>query len=73
MPKNVGAWDRWLRVVVGIFLVSLVYWGPETRWGWLGLILVVTGLIGGCPIYALLGCRTCPPVPKQEPKPEQKG
>lgn len=59
MSRNEGTIDRVLRVLVGLALISLVFIGPATPWGWVGLILVVTGLIGFCPIYALLGMRTC--------------
>jgi len=50
---NVANWDRWLRVLAGLFLASLAFWGPHTLWGLLGLILAVTGITGFCPIYRL--------------------
>ncbi len=34
--------------------------GPETPWGWIGIVPLVTGLVGNCPVYSLLGIRTCP-------------
>ncbi len=58
--KNVGNIDRALRIIVGLGVISLVFWGPHTPWGWLGLIPLATALIGWCPAYALLGIRTCP-------------
>ncbi len=58
--KNEGTVDRVLRVVAGAALVSLVFVGPETPWGWIGLVPLVTGLIGNCPVYSLLGISTCP-------------
>ena len=58
--KNVGSIDRVLRIIVGLGVISLTFWGPHTLWGWLGLIPLVTALIGWCPLYALLGIRTCP-------------
>lgn len=58
--KNEGTIDRVLRVVAGAALVSLVFVGPETPWGWIGLVPLVTGLIGNCPVYSLLGISTCP-------------
>jgi hypothetical protein len=58
--KNVGSIDRVLRIIVGLGVISLVFWGPRTLWGWLGLIPLVTAVIGWCPLYAVLGVRTCP-------------
>ena len=60
MPMNEGMTDRILRVIVGAVLLTLVFVGPRTPWGWLGVIPLVTGLIGTCPIYTLFGLRTCP-------------
>ncbi len=60
MSRNVGTVDRVIRVVVGLVLISLVFWGPQTNWGWIGLIPLVTGLAGSCPAYKLLGLSTCP-------------
>ncbi len=57
--KNVGTMDRILRIVIGLALVSLVFVGPQTAWGWLGLILIGTSTMGWCPIYKALGIRTC--------------
>lgn len=57
--QNVGTFDRWLRVALGACLISIVFTGPETAWGWLGLIPLMTGLLGQCPLYSLLGIRTC--------------
>jgi fatty acid desaturase len=59
-PRNEGTADRAIRVFFGIALVSLVFVGPRTAWGWLGLVPLVTGLLGSCPVYTLLGIRTCP-------------
>lgn len=60
MKTNLNTLDRWLRVVVGALIFSLGFWGPQTPWAWLGLVLVVTGLVGHCPIYTLLGLSSCP-------------
>lgn len=61
MRVNVGSLDRWLRVIAGIVLLSLVFVGPRTSWGWLGLIPLATGLAGYCPMYRLLGFSTGKP------------
>lgn len=58
--RNEGTIDRTLRVIAGAALVSLVFVGPETPWGWIGLVPLVTGLVGNCPVYSLLGISTCP-------------
>mgnify|MGYP001556913094 CR=1 FL=1 len=58
--KNEGTVDRVLRVIVGIVLLSLVVIGPQTLWGLVGLVPLLTGLLGFCPIYKLLGLNTCP-------------
>nr|WP_283103139.1 DUF2892 domain-containing protein [Acidithiobacillus sp. S30A2] len=57
---NEGGLDRAIRVIVGAILLALVFVGPHTPWGWIGLVPLLTGLIGWCPAYSLLGMRTCP-------------
>ncbi|KAB2955999.1 MAG: DUF2892 domain-containing protein [Thermoanaerobaculia bacterium] len=57
---NEGAVDRTLRVLVGLAGISLVFFGPKTPWGWIGLLPLLTGLAGTCPLYSLLGLSTCP-------------
>lgn len=59
MSANVGSVDRFLRIAAGLVLLSLVFVGPQTPWGWIGLIMIGTGLIGYCPAYTLLGVNTC--------------
>jgi hypothetical protein len=61
MPNpNAGAADRIIRLLLGLAVVTLVFVGPKTPWGWLGLVLIGTGLYGFCPLYAVFGVRTCP-------------
>jgi hypothetical protein len=60
MKKNVGKVDRIFRVIVGIGLVSLVFVGPQTLWGLVGLVPLLTGAIGFCPLYKFFGFDTCP-------------
>lgn len=60
MPVNVGTIDRALRVVVGLVLIALVFVGPQTPWGWIGLVPLLTAAVGFCPAYTLLGIKTCP-------------
>ncbi len=64
--RNVGTVDRIVRVVVGIAILSLVFVGPRTAWGWLGLVPLVTATIGWCPAYSLLGVRTRPSSPAEK-------
>jgi len=57
--KNVGSLDRTLRIIIGLVLLSLVFVGPQTLWGLVGLILIATGFMNFCPIYRILGKNTC--------------
>ena len=59
MKQNVGSIDRAIRAIVGIGLISLVFIGPQTVWGWIGVIPLATAIIGWCPPYQLLGISTC--------------
>jgi len=58
MTGNIGTLDRILRIVVGLGLIAIVFVGPQTPWGWLGVIPLATAFIGFCPAYRLLGLRT---------------
>jgi len=58
--KNEGNLDRIIRIIVGLGLISIVFVGPMTPWGWVGLVPLLTGILGICPAYALLGINTCP-------------
>jgi hypothetical protein len=55
---NMGATDRIIRVILGVILIINVFWGLETPLGWIGVILLVTGLAGICPLYSILGFST---------------
>jgi hypothetical protein len=59
MPRNEGTLDRALRILAGLVLLSLVFVGPQTAWGWIGLVPLLTGLVGYCPLYRLFGINTC--------------
>lgn len=58
-PRNEHNADRAIRVVLGLGLLSLVWIGPQTAWGWVGLVPLVTGLAGRCPLYKIFGISTC--------------
>lgn len=59
MKKNVGKTERIIRVTAGAAILSLTIIGPQTLWALLGLVPMLTGLIGWCPPYAALGISTC--------------
>lgn len=58
MQRNIGAADRVVRIALGLVLLALVFIGPVTPWGWLGLVPLLTGLVGWCPLYSLFGWST---------------
>jgi hypothetical protein len=64
MDKNVGNLDKLIRVLVGLALVAMVFVGPQTPWGWLGLIPLATAALSWCPLYTMVGIRTCPTAAK---------
>jgi len=59
MGTNIGSLDRILRVIVGLGLLSLIFVGPKTLWGLVGLVPLGTALVGFCPAYRLFGLSTC--------------
>ena len=59
MKTNTGNIDRILRAIVGLVLLSLVFVGPQSMWGLIGIIPLLTAIIGFCPAYTLLGINTC--------------
>lgn len=60
MKTNEGTLDRALRVVAGLVLVGLAATGKVGMWGYIGVVPVLTGALGFCPLYTLLGINTCP-------------
>lgn len=59
MTKNVGSIDRTLRIVIGLALIAGAATSTIGLWGYLGVAPLLTGLIGWCPPYAMLGFNTC--------------
>ncbi|UCG78603.1 MAG: DUF2892 domain-containing protein [Nitrospirota bacterium] len=59
MKKNIGKIERVIRIVGGLAIMSLAFWGPATPWAYLGVVPLATGLVGWCPPYAALGISTC--------------
>ena len=60
MKMNEGTIDRVLRVVAGLVLITLAATGTVGWWGWIGIMPLLTGAIGFCPAYTILGVSTCP-------------
>ncbi|MDZ4853108.1 MAG: DUF2892 domain-containing protein [Pirellulaceae bacterium] len=59
IQPNLGSIDRVIRIVLGIVLLALVFVGPQTSLGYVGLVPLLTGLVGFCPAYCPLGLSTC--------------
>jgi hypothetical protein len=60
LPTNEHPVERAIRVALGLALLVLVFVGPKTLWGLLGIVPLATGLLGSCPLYTLFGISTCP-------------
>jgi len=59
MKANEGGVDRALRIIGGLAILSIAFVGPQTPWAYIGVVPLLTGLVGFCPLYALLGVNTC--------------
>jgi hypothetical protein len=59
MKTNEGAVDRTLRIIAGIAILSLAFVGPKTAWAYVGIVPLLTGIVGICPLYSILGMSTC--------------
>jgi hypothetical protein len=59
MSRNIGSMDRVIRIVVGLAILSLYFVGPKSVWALIGIVPILTALIGWCPPYAILGINTC--------------
>lgn len=59
MKINVGSADRVLRIVAGLILIGLTITGTIGVWGWVGVIVLATGVFSFCPAYSLMGVKTC--------------
>ncbi|MDV2858951.1 MULTISPECIES: YgaP family membrane protein [Oceanimonas] len=58
MEKNVGSIDKVIRIVVGLALIAMVFVGPQTPWGWIGVIPLITAFVNFCPLYKILGIKS---------------
>ncbi len=59
MKTNESPIDRIVRIVVGVGILSLAFVGPKTPWAYVGILPILTGIVGICPLYSLLGVSTC--------------
>lgn len=57
--KNIHQIERVVRIVAGVALVSMAFVGPANLWFLLGAVPLITGLVGWCPPYSMLGINTC--------------
>ena len=60
MKTNEGKLDRALRVGDGLLLIALAATNTIGAWGYIGVVPLLTGAIGMCPLYSILGINTCP-------------
>jgi len=56
--NNMGKADRIIRVILGVLLIGNVFFALQHPIGWVGVILLITGILGICPLYSLLGINT---------------
>jgi Protein of unknown function (DUF2892) len=64
MTVNVGILDRAIRIVIGALLIAFAipYVFPNTGWnwvGWIGIVPIITAVLGYCPAYSVIGFSTC--------------
>ncbi|GAA0747435.1 DUF2892 domain-containing protein [Ideonella azotifigens] len=59
MPRNEGTLDRAVRILFGLVLIALSLTGQIGVWGWVGVVPLLTGALGWCPLYTALGFNTC--------------
>jgi O-antigen ligase len=57
--NNVGGIDRTLRILIGLALIVAAVTGTLSAWAWIGVVPLLTGLFGTCPLYSMLGIKTC--------------
>ena len=60
---NEGTADRAVRIIVGVALLAMFFLYPGASWRYwtlLGIVPLLTGLVGTCPLYSILGMSTCP-------------
>jgi uncharacterized membrane protein YfcA len=60
MRTNIGNIDKIGRIVIGVALLAATVTGMIGLWGWIGVVPLLTGLAGYCPLYQVFGFSTCP-------------
>ncbi len=73
LPANEHPIDRVLRVAIGVAILSLLFIGPRSPWALVGLLPLITGLVGSCPLYTLFGVSTCAPHRRRPAGPSHHG
>ncbi len=60
MEKNMALWDRIIRVILGIIFIVLAVQKGGAWWilGILGIIFIITSVVGFCPVYKVVGLKT---------------
>jgi hypothetical protein len=58
-PNNERSSERVIRIVLGFTILSLAFIGPKTSWAYLGIVPILTGFMGTCPLYTMFGFSTC--------------
>lgn len=59
MTRNESTFDRAARIILGIVLIVMAVRGLYTPWTWIGVVPLITGLVGMCPLYSIFGISTC--------------
>jgi hypothetical protein len=59
MKANIGTIDRVVRILAGLVLIGLAFSGTIGVWGYVGVVLLLTGFVRVCPAYSILGINTC--------------
>lgn len=59
LPTNVGMLDRGVRLLLGVGLLSMAFTGPQSAWGFIGFVPILTAMVSSCPLYTVLGLSTC--------------
>jgi hypothetical protein len=57
--RNMGSVDRWSRIGLGLALIASAAVGALGQWAYIGIVPVITGAIGNCPLYSVVGITTC--------------
>ncbi|MFN7915661.1 MAG: DUF2892 domain-containing protein [Vicinamibacterales bacterium] len=55
--------ERIVRIILGAGLVGAAFTGSLGAWAYIGVVPLLTGIVGSCPIYTVLGISTCPVTP----------